>query len=315
MRSLFTPAVRAAVAGGSLGLLICTTAPADTIGIAADQDGDWRVADTWVPQQVPNNGGGDAFDVTVAGYTVTLAPASPAAPITVQNLTVSGNLNEGRVAVTLDPLTVTGDVAVQGGGAVALTGSALSVGGTMTVDTSGSLYLLDSAASVVATGGVGIDGAIYGSGAVNSPVSMGLFSNLSPGAAGGETDTLSFASLTTNLTLFGIEIASPSDHDAIAVAGTALIDGILLAATLDDYEPAFSDEFTVVTASTLIAQGATADGSPVPVSTPSGEVIYYVDVRGTAGSGQSLVLTQQVPEPGALSLLGLAALALVRRRR
>jgi hypothetical protein len=98
------------------------------------------------------------------------------------------------------------------------------------------------------------------------------------------------------------------EFDTLAVSGSASVDGSLSVSLLDDFVPAASDQFTILTAASLLGHFANAPDH-VDVNGGRFDVIY---------SPNSVTLSNfvaAVPEPVSLGLLFAATPLLARRRR
>ena len=98
--------------------------------------GNWSTSTDWTPNQVPNNGGGNTYNVTIdtGGTDVALLDIDA----TINSLVLGGAPNGSISTLEIDPsksLSVTGGTTVNQSGSLILDqGSTLTVGGTMTND-------------------------------------------------------------------------------------------------------------------------------------------------------------------------------------
>src|SRR5207302_2252440 len=114
--------------------------------------------------------------------------------------------------------------------------------------------------------------------------------------------------------LLKMEIAGkkPADEfDTLTVTGAATLGGTLDLSLLDGFVPQASDQFAIISASSLTGTFANATGGHVDLAGGGGQF----DVLYTP-TGVTLTNFQPVPEPTAMLGMGVAGpIALLRRRR
>ena len=133
--------------------------------------GNWSNATDWTPNQVPNNGGGNTYNVTIGSSggvnNVTLNQNA-----TVNSLDVIGS-SLSTLPGAAETLNITGNLTLGGGGGLDFSnGSSLTVGGNVTTDGSG--IDLRSGSSFVLSGN--FTGRLHASGGGNTLTLMGTYS-------------------------------------------------------------------------------------------------------------------------------------------
>lgn len=261
----------------------------------------------------------------------------PAAPTVVASSAVDTQNN----SVTFPGVNGSGGVGASGGASMALTYMLTKRGvGTLTI-TGDSSY---AGSVTVADGTLKIDGmfgtfsanaitvnagaALGGTGTINSPVNIALGGTLAPGASPGILDTGRLSMVTGASLVIEIDGATAGDgmgfHDQVNVIGAVALGGsTLVLSTLANYESTFSNSdllFIIrndgTDAVTGIFDGLPAGSTVVWDSFWSAQISYSGDtVSGAISGGNDVVLYNIVPAPGSISLLGLAGLIAVRRRR
>jgi autotransporter-associated beta strand protein len=148
-------------------------------------------------------------------------------------------------------------------------------------------------------------GTVGGLGNANSDFIIENGGTLSPGASAGTLATNDL-DLQSGGTLF-IELGgltAGTEYDQVLASGDVSLSGDLVISFIDGFSPEFEDVFTII-------DGASVEGTFGSVSVLNSpgyfELIYTGD--------QVLLSSFQIPEPSSLSLLGLGALVLLRRRR
>ena len=148
-------------------------------------------------------------------------------------------------------------------------------------------------------------GILGGTGSATSDFTVAAGATLSPGASAGTLLTNDL-DMQANSTLY-IELGGTTagtEYDQVLAAGDVTIGGDLVVTFIDGFGPSMDDVFTIVSAPSI-----TGTFSSVTFLGADG----YFDVIYT---GTQIQLANfQVPEPSTLSLLGLGALVIARRRR
>jgi hypothetical protein len=172
-------------------------------------------------------------------------------------------------------------------------------------------------AAVISQGTVHVDGhpltiesgkTVGGTGSIVGDVTNSgeLSPGHSPGSLAITGDLTEAADGTMKLEIAGRDAGQ---FDVITATGDVTLGGTLVVKLLDGFVPNASDSFVMVTGGTLSGEFANAPGR---VATDGGmfDVVY---------GANSLTLTgftaTAVPEPGAIAVLGLGAVGLLRRRR
>jgi hypothetical protein len=233
----------------------------------------------------------------------------------------SGNYNYGGdiTANTVANLGLT--VSLTGSGSQTLTGTTHYAGATNL--TSGKL-IVDG--NIAASSGVSVSsgGTLAGSGTVNSVNAAGV---ISPGVGKG---VLSTASATLNGGTLAIDLSKAgaraglaplagTDYDQLNVTGTvSLSSATLTLSTAAGMKN--NDIYFILVNDGGDAINGTFAGLPAGLFTVQGmqfQISYVADsINGTMNNGNDIALQAiAVPEPSALSLLGIGALAVSRRRR
>lgn len=174
-----------------------------------------------------------------------------------------------------------------------------------TVDLAGTSSLLKGTGTGTATFN-------FTGGTLKNAVSIAVPVNQQGGTftAGSSTSAIGTTTLTAGYTLgpagtLQVDLAGSggvagTDFDYYAITGAANLNGYVALLTANGFTPTIGQTFNVLTAGTVDITGATAGGWGLSVI--------------SGGNGQILQATY-VPEPAALALVGLGAMAGLRRRR
>ncbi len=258
------------------------------------------------------------------------------------------NLAGAGTTIIYDKMTSTGSLTVQNKAIVQIAGNTNDYSGGTSV-TSGSLLVTNTSGSATGSGAVGIIGAGTGAAAVGTGGTLGGTGFPSPGlvtigsttaaSQGGIVapgmsgpGTLNVASMiwdpfgryaferneTDNTIGAGVNdlISGSGSLDLTALSAAAPFD-LNLTSVVSGAGPT---TYTLATFASIISGGTPyVNGTDVSnLFTFSGTVPANPDVMvvaGPSGVGQALQFSSVAPEPASLGLLGLAALATLRRRR
>ncbi|HSJ02352.1 MAG TPA: autotransporter-associated beta strand repeat-containing protein, partial [Verrucomicrobium sp.] len=262
-----------------------------------------------------------------------------------QRSIVLGN-NGGTLDVAAsEVLTVSGTVSGNGAlnktgtGTLALTGTSTQTGNTNV--TAGNLQVGIGGVGQTGPGAVNLNGAsttLSGTGAVQGPVNV-ILGTLRPGDSGGAsvgtltTGNLSFAPTTAStvaeLQITGSAGASTLASDKITITGSLTLNGNSnIVVTGTGYTPTLGDSFALLDWSTVLDTGSASVfntgtngrtganiGNEGNLDLPDISAYNLTwDIRDFSGSGSLTIVVTPEPARALLSLLGLLALGMHRRR-
>ena len=228
--------------------------------------------------------------------TVAIAGGNPTAAATLGTPTLGATASGGLTKAGTGTLTLTG--------ANTYTGTTTVLAGTLLVNGS-----LAGGATVTA-------GTLGGSGTIAGPISV-TAGTLSPGNSPGVLTAGGGLSLTAaSMSLIELAGTTPgTEYDRLVVSsGSVVLGGALNLALLAGFTPAVGNSFLVLDKQSAGAISGTFAGLPQGATFTSAGVPFTISYTG--GNGNDVTLTASaVPEPGTASLLGLAAVGLLARRR
>lgn len=194
--------------------------------------------------------------------------------LTGDNLTVgAGGLFGGAMVVDLgQTVSVTNQATIDAGAELTVLGDFSSGGLTnngdfIVIDTTGSGKTIGGSvanpagSAITVVGDITFADGVSGGGDFFGPGTTSFASSFSPGDSPAEVEFEGDLALAGTNTLL-IEIAGPAlgdDYDSLTVAGDAVIDG-LLSVSLDDFTPTPGQQFTILSASSVIDNGLVLGG-------------------------------------------------------
>jgi T5SS/PEP-CTERM-associated repeat protein len=166
-------------------------------------------------------------------------------------------------------LSVTNTLTVESG-AILFTGGELVVG---ELANNGDLALASTTvsgpvtnaagANITALGNVTFNDLVSGPGGFFGPGTINFNGGMAPGASPAEVTFEGDVSLTDTNTLY-IEIGGTTlgdDYDSLTIAGDAVLDGVIDASLIDAFMPAPGQQFTILTANSVVNNGLMLGGS------------------------------------------------------
>ena len=227
---------------------------------------------------------------------------------TIDALRLGGhNQGSGRGTGTLafDAGTITANSVVMGIGNGNATGTIIQEGGTFTVN--GSVTDGGGDANFLWTAGTFTVGT-FDIGKALDNTAAGI---LAPGGAGAGTTQVVGDYVQGPGATYQVHLEDFGAYDYLEVLGVAELDGILEVIMDPSFQPPSCTSLVILEANEIVGEFAVVDFSQAQfANTAMDWEVLYID-----GQETDQVVLHAVPEPATLSLLGLGALALLRRRR
>jgi len=231
---------------------------------------------------------------------------------TIDALRLGGhNQGSGRGTGTFafDAGTITANSVVMGIGNGNATGTIIQEGGTFTVN--GSVTDGGGDANFLWSAGTFTVGT-FDIGKALENTAAGI---LAPGGPGAGTTQVVGDYVQGPGATYQVHLEDFDAYDYLNVLGLAELDGTLEVIMDPSFQPPSCTSLVILEANEIDGEFAELDFSQAQFANPAmdWEVLYLADVADF--QGHDLVVLHAVPEPATLSLLGLGALALLRRRR